>query len=460
VIRSQFDALGSAKSKERINGSQAFGEIAEGQGLTLMVTKVDGRWYLSPLLTALDAVNTATRTPRGGIPDTLAKGAATPGAAAEAAVLAVPRIAEDGLKALAPYLSAEEADALYLFGDAVPNLRDTSIDIRSANFTSGPTVGNRAMAVVGNVSFTVNSAATVAFSPTCVSQQGDSTRLCLNGSGYIGPSSSSYGEPLPYLADHGKFALTTVKEDNGWKVSVLDTIADHAISWVNSITRDQALAMLGWQRADKPAATLALGTESTVKFNSAGYAVMKLVLPESVQLQLSDDSGAFGTLYDATGEQVGDLYGGSDSIAAGTYTVVLHADSKWDSKFARAGNKVAYSAPITVEQYIEPPTVDGQEGTFSGVLDSYYGNGETSFDVEIPEGNDVNLVLTITGVNGDDTGSLNASVEDNGDVVEVPLVSGERSIVPLSSGTTSNRVSIWLSGSYAQVGFDLEFESK
>ena len=463
IIRAHLDA---ANTEEKVSGTQFFADAADGQGVTLMATKVDGRWYISPLISILDASNTAAGGTRGAIPATVAKGAESPQAAAEAAVSAVPRIAHDGLDSLAPYLSHEEAEMVYLYGDLVPDLGGNTVTLGSATFKLGSQDGDRATAVVDHLSLSVNSGNKVTFSSTCLSEQGQ-TELCLNGSGYPGVVSSTGIDPIfPLLSDQGKFALTTVKEDGAWKVSVLDTAADHAISWVNSITREQALSMLGWQRADKAAGALVLGTRSDVKYNSAGYAVMSLELTDSMRLQLTDDSDGWGDLYTPEGEWLASLgsgYGTDEAVSAGSYIVVMQAGSHWADEFTKKGNKVAYSAPVTLEKYIEPPTIDGDEGSVAGTVYSF--SDDDVYDVVVPEGNDVDLVLDVTDVDPSDSeGTLTVSV-DGEPAFSLDVQRGTTENIPLPTDAQSHTVTLWLTTSgdsymYTSAEFELSFANR
>jgi hypothetical protein len=461
IIRAQLDAV---KVTKKTSGSVFFGEAADGQGVTLMATRVDGRWYISPLLSALDAVNTAAGQTRGTVPASFQKGSLTPVAAAEAAASVVPRITKDGLKALAPYVSIEEAEALYLYGDSVPAINGTSVTLGGVRFTPGPQDGDRAKAYVGGIEFRVNAGSKIALTSTCVSQQGQE-KMCLNGSGFLG-SSSSYlaGGTLSYLADQGKFALTSVKENGAWKVSILDTAADHAISWVNSITKEQALATLGWERVDESSGTLSLGTKSTVKYNSAGYSVMKLDLTEAMKIELSDSSEAYGQIYDTEGKNLGSISAGygTDELPAGAYTLVLNGGSAWAETFAEQGNKVAFSSSVMIEKYIEPPTIDGSEEPASGTV--YSGSGDEVYEALIPEGNSADLMLKVSDADSDDAdGAITVSV-DNDSVISFDARRGSSNVIPYPDDAQPHTVRVWITASpegwFAVADFSLSFESK
>lgn len=379
MVRAQLDALGATT-----NYKQSFflADLGKNRsGLTLIAKKTDGRWYISPLLSGLDIANNYFNGKRGAIRAVAAKGSDSAQAAASAAVSALPAFLHDGPKALAPYLESDEATAIDLYGDTLfPWLNSlsssgSSLAVGSATFTAGPQAGDLAVAFVDRISFSPDGNSKTTLTATCLSQEGSPTKECLNGSGYnIGFSHNSFaslvGSPLIWGADRGKFALTTVKEDGGWKVSLLDTAADHAVSWMNSLTREQALTYLGLESGDKTAGTLTVGKRSMVAFNSAGYAVLKLQVPQTAQLELIEASEA--RILSPDGKSITYLYPGDgngargDVVKAGNYTVVLRAGGKWEDAFAKAGNKVVYSAPVLIQKYVqksEPPSAESTPAT-------------------------------------------------------------------------------------------------
>ena len=382
MVRAQLDSLGATKNYQL---STFLADLGKNRsGLTLIAKKTDGRWYISPMLTGLDIANNYFNGTRGAIRTVAAKGSDSAQAAASAAVSALPTFLHDGPKALAPYLESDEATAIDLYGDTLlPWLssvtsRGSSIAVGSATFTAGPQAGDRAVAFVDRISFSDGSNGKSTITANCVSQEGSSTKECFNGSSYNGGYSHDsfgglIGNPLIWAADRGKFALTTTKEDDGWKVSLLDTAADHAVSWVNSLTREQALTYLGLERGDKPAGTLTVGKPSTVAFNSAGYAVLKFHVPQSVRLELTDASSA--TIISSDGKSVRDLYSGGgdggDEVKAGDYTIVLHSGQKWEEAFAKQGNAVTYSTPVLIHKYVSPDEALMTEQDVIKVLSGY-----------------------------------------------------------------------------------------
>ena len=431
VLRTAFAGI---QNREKKKGRAFVADLVGGHGVTLMANKVDGRWYISPLLSVLDLASSSNRTaPRGIVPAVVSQGAESPAAAAQDAAKAVPLVQRDGLTALAPYLTREEAQAVYLYG-LTPRFQDwfsgnSAVTLGDVSFTNGPEDGDRAVAFVDHVSWAAGSSLSdrVTLSSKCVTLQAQPQKRCLNGSGF------SYGgmSPLSIYADQGKFAVTTVKEDGFWKVSLLDTVADHAVSWVNSITKEQALSILDLTRATKPASTLALGTASTVRFNSAGYAVVSVIVPEKTELQMSQ-ADAGGMLYSSTGKTVitSVSSGGSAAVEPGTYTLVLRANSGWLKEFENHGNTTSYSTQVKLSKYVEPATIDGSTGTVSGV--TYNGH---VFEVQAPTGNNVDLTLNLTKISGDapSGGSVLATVDAESVGKSLVPSPGEAMVIPLPS---------------------------
>lgn len=462
VIRTAFDGM---QKKDKAKHRVFVADLVGGHGVTLMANRVDGRWYISPLLSGLDlASNSSSSTPRGTVPAVLAKGAESPAAAAQAAAQAVPLMQRDGLTALAPYLSSEEAQAAYLYG-ATPRFRNlysgnASVTLGDASFTNGPQDGDRAVAFVDHASWAVGSSLSdkVTLSSKCVAVQGQSQKECLNGSGF----SFGGGSPLSIYAVHGKFGVTTVKEDGLWKVSLIDTVADHAISWVNSITKEQALSILGLVRTAKPTSSLTLGTASTVTFNSAAYAVVNVFVPEKMQMQVSQsDSG--GTLYSSDGKTAitSVSSGGSADVNAGTYILVLRPASGWLKEFEKRGNATRYSTQVKLSKYVEPATIDGSTNTVSGDTN----NGHV-FEVRVPKGNDVDLTLKLTKTYGDAASGASVLVTVDAESVGNSLVpsTGETMTIPLPADGQIHDVIVYVdfpsSSIYLEAAYDLSFTAK
>mgnify|MGYP001791593089 CR=1 FL=1 len=365
MVRAQLDALGATKNYQQDIFLADLGK--NRSGLTVIAKKTDGRWYISPMLSGLDIDNNYFDGTRGTIRTVAAKGSDSAQAAASAAVSALPTFLHDGPKALAPYVESDEATAIDLYGATLlpwlssVTMNESGFAMGSTSFTAGPQDGDRAVAFVDRISFSDDSNGKTTITANCVSLNGRSDKTCFNGSSYDGSSGRSMsfiGNPFLWAADRGKFALTTVTEDGGSKVSLLDTAADHIISWTNSLTREQALRFLGLERGDKATATLTVGKQSTVSYNSAGYAVLKLHVPQSQRLELTQASD--GEIFGPDGKSVTTLYSGDSSgdggsvVKAGDYTLVLNAGQNWQEAFAKKANKVAYSAPVLIQKYVNP----------------------------------------------------------------------------------------------------------
>lgn len=477
IVRAGLDASGTTS---KIQHSFFIADLNNHTGLTLIAKKTEGRWYISPLLSGLEIAHDNGKlnvegnnqrngqgsdlVARGTVPAEVTKGAVSATSAASAVVSALPLLARDGVKAIAPYLESDEADALYLYGEGIRGLSGRLSDFTagSATFTSGPQENDRAVAFVDRISFRAGpSSRQTTITATCLNEEGGSENICLNGSGYYGYS----GGQLVWGADRGKFAVTTVKEDGGWKVSLLDTAADHAVSWLNSITREQALSYLGLERGDKTTGTITVGKQSTVAFNSAGYAVMKLVASQALKINVADGLRSM-SIFDDSGREVESL-GSFTEVKTGSYTVVMEADNQWSEAFRKEGNKVTFSAPILIQKYVEPtveaPRIDG-DGGGSATGSVSFANSGTNFVVQVPYGNNVELVFEITGVSGN-IGHGHIDIDLDGTTVSssVPLSQGATFTISLPADSTEHQVRViaWeLGDASALVKYKLEFMKK
>lgn len=364
ALRAVFEASGQ---ENVIESSFFIADMGPGQsGLTLISAKTDGRWYLSPMLSALEygkvfAEQELGPVSRGAVPDTFPKGSDSAEEAAGAAVRnAVVAFNDAEPAALAPSLVKAEAAAFYLYADLwkPDDVSDEpwAVALGDASFTKGATDGNRAHAIVQNLSVEADGEK-VSITESCIaSSSGD--KLCLNGSGYALGQSKPTVNPMAFFTVGGNFGLTTVKEDGKWKVSVLDTAADMAIAWVDSLTKEQALALLGLEQTDKPVGALSWEKAATVDYNSAGYAVRTLSVDKTQNVAFeTDDPAASVKVYSADlktemeqGYKTGSYH---FALEPGDYLVVLFAADAWQEKFASEGNKVKHSTPVKVYS-VEP----------------------------------------------------------------------------------------------------------
>jgi hypothetical protein len=191
---------------------------------------------------------------------------------------------------------------------------------------------------------------------------------------------------------------------------------------------------------------------------------MNLALAERMRLQFSEDSSAYGELYTSAGERIGSLgsgYGTDETVPAGSYLVVVHAGSGWAQAFAEQGNKVDYSAPVTLEEYVEPPTIDGYPGSATGSAYSF--SSDEDFEVMVPEGNEVDLVLEVTDADFSDMpGTLAVSV-DGEPATQVVAQRGQKQVIPLPADSASHALRVWITASdysYAYADFELSFQEK
>lgn len=422
-------ALDAADQDEVIENEFDVADLGP-KGLTLISAKTDGRWYLSPMLSALEYGNTWAGeedgpVARGQLPDKFQAGSNSPDAAASTAVgntFSALKTA-DPIK-VAPSLVKDEAAAIYLYSNLWQSMdidQDDFDDVKlgESSFTNGPQDGNRALAFVQNLSFNVDGDK-ASLSDTCVSDP-SGEKLCLNGSGYSADYGNPSANPMSMFTVDGKFGLTTVKEDGKWKVSLLDTATDMAISWMNSITKEQALALLRVERADAPGGELALGKTEDVAFNSAGYAVRTLVVDKAQDVSLDGgDADISTTVYKSDFTTEIDSKSGSDDryfeLEPGSYTVVLQAGNEWQEKFEIEGNKIKFSAPVEASGYVAPAMIDGYEGRYEGSLSSS-NDGKETLELVVPKGTTQKLVMS--------------GVKSNSFTDYVVVVDGKQQVIPV-----------------------------
>lgn len=323
---------------------------------TLMLRKVSGRWYVSPLLTALeytvgaDGVLEASGTSAqldAGATEAAAEstGSKTPAAAAEAFAKAFGAATSGDLGPLAASVPHHESQLVALYGAGLLTVAGVPpLSVDSVEFAEGERDGGRVQATLDSLKGTLGGEP-LELSSTCLRIGG--SMPCLNDSGYIPAGTDGL---LTLAADRGAISVTTVQEADGWRVSIIDTVADHAINWVRSLTRDQALATLGLERATPTDIPLVPNAETTVSFNSAGYATRTLRLDRSATVRWADDS-VTATAYDASGE--GHFIGSWSGVTltGGDYTLVLQAGRDWNRAFAERGNTITYSATVRLLKY-------------------------------------------------------------------------------------------------------------
>lgn len=482
ALRSALDA---ADKTDVIENTVLIPDLGPNEdGLVLIAAKTDGRWYLSPMLSALElgsmmAEDSSGMVAKGAVPDKFPAGGDSPQEAASAAVRnAVSAVNGADPALLAPSLVKDEAAAFYMYADLWNSSgaggSSQKVKLGASSFTQGPQDGNRALTFVENVSLSVDGD-TVSISDSCFSDpEGDKT--CHNGSGYAKNYSSPSANPMSLFTVDGKFGLTTVKEDGKWKVSVLDTATDMAISWLNSLTKEQALALLRLDRTDAPSGAMTVGKAEDVAFNSAGYAVRTLEIDTAQNVILGGgDSGVSASVYsadlqDETHSSSSSSYSSHSSyfeLKPGSYVVVLFAADEWQELFDAEGNKVTYSASVTPATYVEPATIEHSTAKYNGSLTSY-NDGSEMLELDIPKGTTDKLVMS--GVDG--SAFKNYVVEIDGKKQTVPVGDGVEHVIvlPAKNGLVNLSVSVGeqqdqnvarpLAGFDARARYELEFVKK
>lgn len=457
-------ALAAAGQKDAIESQFFIADLGPHKsGLSLIAGKTDGRWYLSPMLSALEMGNMWSRdgdgaVTRGQVPASFQGGSDSPDAAAGAAVRdAVSAVNTGNPLALTSALVKDESAALYMYSGLWSSTGLSSgapqVTLGDSSFTTGPQDGNRALAFAKNISLGV-SGDHVTLTDTCLTDP-SGERKCLNGSGYALNYSSPTVNPFALFAVNGKYGLTTVKEDGKWKVSVLDTATDMAIGWVNSLTKQQALAVLQLARADTPSGTLTVGKAEDVAFNSAGYAVRTLTIDKAQKVVFSgDNSDISAQLYSEDAKTLqerkyDDTSSGSYyDLAPGTYVAVVFAARDWQDKFEKDGNDVKLSTNVMTVGYTAPPRIEGSASDYSGRL---YTDDTKSLAISMPDGTTKNLALTVTDSYG--LSGKNIDVEVSGKHYAIPTKSGTGQAIPFPADAKDLTVNMKLDSSGTSFGF-------
>ena len=412
TLRSIFDSL---DEMEKTSETVELGELGpDGSPLTLVATERDGRWYISPMYSVAEMVNASESYDRGSVPDA-STGSDSPAEAAKAMVEAIPAVASEGsLSPLAGTLSIHEGSLLYLyqdmFDDAMSGMGGEEISVSDVRFTEGDKDGNRAIAVVENIKLENDYGDEITLTAECIKGESDSDSFCLNGSGYtVEPSAQMFGG-LQNLS------VTTLKENGKWRVSLGHTLADAVIDWTDSLTREQALALLSLAHSEDASGDIAVDEATDVKFNSAGFAVLNLRVDEEMSLAAEDEYD-FGdiTVYSKDGKEEITTLGYGDDIPEGDYKLVVFAGPEWDEERAEDGGDIEYSKELTL---VEDSGLSYSDSYLDAGKDYFYGllslsgeamthtlkgiedDGELMFEVSgsvLPVGTPGTVVVTMDG---------------------------------------------------------------
>ncbi|MCC9205202.1 hypothetical protein [Arthrobacter sp. zg-Y769] len=375
AIRSGLEAAGY-EDEAKIDETVQLNEMGpDGSPLTLIATQRDGRWYVSPLYSIAEMINETGSFGRGSVPES-AGGSDSPAAAAQAAVEAVPNVVSEGsLTPLAGTLSIHEGSLLYLYQDMFDEIMagagGEELNIDDVRFADGEKDGDRAVAVVENITVESEYGDKITLNGECIEGESESDSICLSDSGYsIDPS-------VEMLGGAKIMSLTTIKEDGKWRVSLGHTVADWIINWSDSLTREQALAMLQIAHTEDTTGDISVDESTDVEFNSAGFAVLNLTVDEDMALE-AEEEYEFGDMlvYSEDGkEKITDL-GWGEEVEAGDYKLVVFAGSEWQEEFAEQGNDFKYSSELTLV-----------EAKGYGSSDSSYSSDDSDYSADsVPSG--------------------------------------------------------------------------
>ncbi|MGR0159193.1 hypothetical protein [Paenarthrobacter nitroguajacolicus] len=462
AIRSAYDNVENPEVTDETWNISDLGPSKSG--LSVVASKKDGRWYLNIGMSVLEAINAQEGLQRGDIPSSVPVGSDDPQTAAKAAVQASQALSPSQL---APFLVKDEANVLYLYGHLwdkyVPNAGSSKFSFGNVAFTEGPRDGNRAQAYVDQVSINSGSNDRITMTDRCINNASSSSdEVCLNGSAYQagGYSSGSINWLSALLSHDGKFALTTVNEDGKWKVSVLDTLADHIVSATKSLTHEQTLAVAGLARSEQSSGAIAVGESKELQFNNAGYAVTTLKVDKSMMLTM-DKKSTLGNvrLYSSDGKTEGpsarSSQYSSETAEPGEYKVVVWAGSDFAEDFAKNGNSAKGSSSLRISEYVKPATIDGDTRRTSVSLTTKV----RTFKLEVPSAEGEQLLVTTSSAS---TGAKIVAVVD-GKSYEVHAGKDKTTTIPVGAGNHTLEMSVQQgsSKSYFTYAFmDLSFDKQ
>lgn len=477
AVRSGLEASGEM---EPVDETADLAELdIEGEGLRVAAVEDGGRWYVSPVYSTLELVLQLTGNERGSLPEPT-EGSGSPAEAAQALVGAVPGILESGkFTDLGKYLMSYEGNAVHYYGGALDEAMEgglgTDVQITANTFKDADRDGDRGHALIEELTMEAEGDA-VSLTADCM--ESGSEKYCRGDSGYVMTNGSFDSEAT--MSAFPQLGLSSVKEDGKWKVSIMDTTTDLALQWMDTITREQALAMLDLARSEDAAGTMTLDEETELDFNSAGYAVMTLKLEEDTTLQGDDDGSSYSsyTVYSKDGKEEitssDELF--ADETPAGEYKVVIFAGKEWADEFAEKGNGVQHSGTVKLQEKESPAAVDFDSFMSSrakidgsGVmqynyltLDEFPGPTEAHM-LNVPEGTDTELLVIVEGYAGawEKPGTLVLTLD--GKTHKVPVSNDPEELkIPVAPGT-DQELTVELvkgDGSGEEVDYTLEFVEK
>lgn len=341
LLRAWFAYAQVSEPKDLTYGAKNLPEL--GALPRLVVVQRSGRWYLSVLGTLLGPdVAQGSLARAQGLDPTWSP---TPQAAVEATLRALldPSTRTD-VAALARTLDASGSDALQLWAAevATSGLDRSPVPITSlrtaAGPVDGPVDGHRAQVRVE--ALRVGDGSGFDLAGRCVTSVGD--RTCLHPSGYRYTGGLGSLGRLELLGRDGSFTLTAVQGREGWRTSVVESLADALTGYAAGLTREQVLMVLGQERLDAQTGVLQPDQPQDVAFTSAGYALRTVHIghPGLYRVAPSPAGSNRASLYDADGQPSIQPFFPNDSVyrlTPGDHTLVVWADDVFARTLEKAG---------------------------------------------------------------------------------------------------------------------------
>ncbi|MGP5124183.1 hypothetical protein ACTXJU_15055 [Glutamicibacter ardleyensis] len=412
-VKTMIESTGGDPSTMEESTNKAF--LAElgpnNSGITLVATKSDGRWFLSPLLSATDSATSwavyddsyGDLTNFRGFPSDELDGADNP---EEAAAQAVRSFADSmNTRSFGPIstsLARTESLALQLYGNAWADLGFwsgvPSVQLGATEFEAGNSSGNAAVVHAKNVSMKFDDDL-ISFSGNCATDdQGESICADEQNLSFLDDGFSSLFPAV--LTIDGKFGLSTIKEDGKWKVSALNTVADMGTGWMSSLSGEEKVRLMGLEAGTKQTGAAAVGKETKVGTNTVGVATVGVEVDEEQLLDLNTEQSLTGAkLYNVAesgkvinSSYVCDLSYDHCAVPAGKYVLVIDALGEIiDSD--QKGDQASLPVSFTLAEYFEPGTINGDTNP---VEINYSWGYYSSVEVFLPEKSPQKLFLTFS----------------------------------------------------------------
>lgn len=449
-------------------------------GLDLVAVRVNKRWYISPLLSGLQyrqeqlaedgGADSAALRP--SLPAEFPEGDSSSVEAGEHAVTDFANVLRSGDPTrLAPVLTDTEATATYLYPQVIRNLTGVedgnvhSVAIGSVTFVPGQQKDGRQTIAVDRISGKIDGDM-ITVTGKCVKVDNGDESVCLNHSGYW-YDGGAHPDLAELAGQDGKFGLVTVKEHRGWKVSLLDSAADGVIGWLDSISKDQLLAMLDRTWSDDSTVTAQSDQTVPVKINDAGYGVVKVTVPKDgyfsvkqvykslmhtdVYRETADSQSIDNRSIEAIDQPDGRLL---YRLHPGTYKVVVWSYPNRNNDHSNDTGVRGGATNFTLERVTASPyvIVDALGLTGEQTVDS---GDPASFQAFVPSGNKLHLNLTVASSEiYDDTATLTADVD--GKTYTLDTGEGHSNVIKLPAGRPV-WVQINLGGYYGWADYQLSF---